>query len=249
MNVRARSATLLGSAALVLALAAGGPASEPDGSSPDARSAGRVVLTSPAPELSPWPRHDLGIDPPCADAAAEGRLLDERLLVGADGGLANVLVWLEHEPTERVKGEGTVDMVFADCALAPRVVGLVKGQTLRVSPGDDPTMHNAHPTPRMNYTSCPPMPSPLEPVTLRLKKAEPEPFRVRCDVHPWELAWVGVFAHRQFAVTGPDGRFQLPEPLPAGTHTLVAWHEVLGTQRVEVVVAEDGAAPGFTIAY
>ena len=34
-------------------------------------------------------------------------------------------------------------------------------------------------------------------------------FLVKCDVHPWMSAYVGVFSHPFFAVTGDDGKFTI----------------------------------------
>lgn len=48
--------------------------------------------------------------------------------------------------------------------------------------------------------------------------------RVFCDIHSHMSAFILVFAHRYFAVTQPDGTFQLP-PVPAGTYMLAGWFE------------------------
>jgi hypothetical protein len=51
-------------------------------------------------------------------------------------------------------------------------------------------------------------------------------FPVRCDMHPWMLAFVAVLPHPFFAVTGPDGAFAI-EGLPAGTYEIEALHDKL----------------------
>jgi len=60
-------------------------------------------------------------------------------------------------------------------------------------------------------------------------------FSVKCDVHPWMTAWIGVFTHPFFSATGTDGKFTITG-LDAGTYELTAWHEVLGTQTASVTV-------------
>ena len=69
-------------------------------------------------------------------------------------------------------------------------------------------------------------------------KLAENPFRISCDVHPWERAYVGVFDHVWFAVTDEHGRFEFPEPLPPGTHGLTIWHEHLGEQPAEITITE-----------
>jgi hypothetical protein len=56
-----------------------------------------------------------------------------------------------------------------------------------------------------------------------------------CNVHGWMHAWVGVLPHPFFATSGPDGSFSIKN-LPAGTYTIEAWHEKLGTQTQSVTV-------------
>jgi hypothetical protein len=66
---------------------------------------------------------------------------------------------------------------------------------------------------------------------------EPEFIRVKCDVHPWMTATIGVFANPFFAVTDGDGRFELAN-LPAGKYKLITWHERYGKLEQSVEVSE-----------
>jgi hypothetical protein len=70
----------------------------------------------------------------------------------------------------------------------------------------------------------------------------------RCDVHGWMVAYVGVLPHPFFAVTGDDGAFTL-QGLPAGTYTVEAWHEQLGTQTQTVTVAEGADVPPLSFTF
>ena len=58
---------------------------------------------------------------------------------------------------------------------------------------------------------------------------------VRCDVHPWMRAYLGVLDHPYFAVTPSDGSFRLAN-VPAGEYTLTVWHERFGGQERKVSV-------------
>ena len=61
-------------------------------------------------------------------------------------------------------------------------------------------------------------------------------FQIKCDVHPWMSAYIGVFTHPFFAVDGTDGKFTI-SGLDPGTYEIAAWHEKLGTQTATVTVA------------
>jgi hypothetical protein len=59
--------------------------------------------------------------------------------------------------------------------------------------------------------------------------------RVKCNVHPWMKAWVGVVDSPYFAVTSADGSFEIGN-VPPGTYTVEAWHEQFGLSQQQVVV-------------
>jgi hypothetical protein len=61
---------------------------------------------------------------------------------------------------------------------------------------------------------------------------------VRCDVHGWMIAFIGVQDHPYFAVTEEDGTFRI-ENLPPGDYVIEAWHERYGTQEMNVTVGPD----------
>ncbi|MFO0938282.1 MAG: hypothetical protein U0798_17390 [Gemmataceae bacterium] len=58
-------------------------------------------------------------------------------------------------------------------------------------------------------------------------KAERHALQVGCPPHPWERMWLKIFDHPYFAVTKPDGSFEIPLA-PAGKNRLVVWHEAIG---------------------
>ena len=62
--------------------------------------------------------------------------------------------------------------------------------------------------------------------------------RVFCEIHSHMSAFILVFNHRYFAVTGADGRYEINR-VPAGRYTLVAWHEGLIRESRAIVIAED----------
>lgn len=164
----------------------------------------------------------------------------EEVVVNANGTLKNVLVYVKEGIGTR-KFEPPPTQVKFDqigCIYVPHVVGIQTGQELVVM-NSDPTLHNVHSlskeNPQFNVAQ------PKKGMTLTKKFEKPEVFKVKCEVHTWMGAYIGVFNHPFFAVTGNDGTFMLPK-LPAGEYTLEAWHEKYGTQTAKVKVDAAGKA-------
>jgi hypothetical protein len=58
---------------------------------------------------------------------------------------------------------------------------------------------------------------------------------VKCNIHSWMHAYIGVLDHPYFSVSKEDGVFDIPN-LPPGTYTLAVWHEKLGTLEQQITV-------------
>ncbi len=69
-------------------------------------------------------------------------------------------------------------------------------------------------------------------------------FKVKCDVHPWMLAYVRVFDHPYFATTKEDGKFSIAG-VPDGEYTFVAWHEKFGETEAKGTVKDGKAEVNF----
>ena len=63
--------------------------------------------------------------------------------------------------------------------------------------------------------------------------------RVKCNIHSWMHAFIGVLNHPYFAVSGKDGSFEIKN-LPPGTYTIAVWQEKLGTQEQQITVTPLG---------
>ncbi len=193
---------------------------------------GRVVYEGVAPEPEPI---SMQSDANC-QRSHTGTATRETLLVGEEGALRNVFVRVAVGFDGRfAPPEEPVQLDQAGCRYTPHVVGLQVGQPLLVI-NSDPTLHNVHSVSTANPAFNFGMAVQGQRAT-RYFGSEEIMIKVKCDVHPWMAAWIGVLWHPFFDITGEDGLFSI-EGLPAGTYTLEAWHESLGTARREVVLSE-----------
>lgn len=190
---------------------------------------GVVEFAGSAPEMS-----SIVANEPCCEN--DPPLKEETVVVNANATLRNVFVYLEDAPALDGSEQPPVLLDQVRCRYVPHAVAVQVGQPLRVR-SSDPTMHNVHYIPQKNRARNLSMTQAGQEVLTRF--THPEFIRMRCDVHPWMAAWVGVFENPFFAVTGEDGTFEI-SGIPGGTYTLVAWHELYGSQRQSVRVA-DGA--------
>jgi hypothetical protein len=124
------------------------------------------------------------------------------------------------------------------CQYQPHVVTTQTGQPFKIL-NSDGLLHNVHGLPEKNTPFNRAMPAGVTETEYTFNKEEV--FKVKCDVHPWMGAWVGVFAHPFHDVTGADGTFSF-SGLPAGSYEIEALHEKLGTLTAQVTVADGEAA-------
>jgi plastocyanin len=209
---------------------------------PDAATAatltGTVVFRGTRP-----PRRVMSMDSEegCQKLHSGKPVYDEPVLTGKSGGLANVFVYIKDGLGDK-KFEPPKDPVVIDqrgCLFEPRVLGLRPGQTLDLK-NSDPVSHNIHPMPQ-NNREWNEQQSPGTPdAQHRFARAEVM-IPVKCNVHSWMHAWIGVVDHPYFAVTGPDGRFEFKN-VPPGDYTIACWHEKLGEQKEQVHLDASGTA-------
>ena len=206
----------------------------------DAATAGTVMGTvsfqGEAPEGEPI---DMSEEPTCAEKH-EGQPMKMPAIVGPDGGLANVFVYVKEGLPEGSWPAPSEPAVLDQqgCRYQPHVLGVQTGQTVQLK-NSDGLLHNinARPDNQRGFNVS----QPTDMTTERTFSQEEVMIPVECDVHGWMEAYIGVQDHPYFAVTSEDGSFEIPN-LPPGNYTVEAWHERYGTQTMEVTVAESGEA-------
>jgi hypothetical protein len=170
---------------------------------------------------------------------------DESIVVNADGTLKNVVVYVKDGPNVAMYDPAQMDVIRPPptmdqkgCRYLPHVLAAHTDESINVT-SHDATMHNidvqASINPPQNFSES------FVAATYQLSFAKPEMIHVKCDVHPWMSAYLCIFDHPFFAVTGDDGKFRIPR-LPSGSYTLVAWHERYGSLEQSFTVADDKPA-------
>jgi plastocyanin len=161
-------------------------------------------------------------------------------VTGDNGTLADVVVYLEGI-TGKSAGASAAPAVLDQkaCVYVPQIIAIQTGQKLAVK-NSDPVLHNVHAQPAVagnKESNNAQMPNGAD---LTLSFDKPEVFlKFKCDVHPWMFAWVSVFDHPYFSVSGKDGAFKIAN-VPAGKYTLVAEHRKAGKVTKEVEVTDAG---------
>jgi hypothetical protein len=180
----------------------------------------------------PKPEIPIQFGPSCGRLNPNGATT-RHFVVGPDGGLGNVFVYLKNARATPVPEDGPLlDQVA--CLYEPYVLGVVTGQKFTIR-NSDPELHNVHATPKLNREFN--LGQPLQGQVNLKSFPKPEVFvRMKCDVHPWMFAYIGVVDHPYFTVTDTNGVFRIPPGFPAGTYTVSAMHVKAGelTQKVSI---------------
>lgn len=184
---------------------------------------------------------DMTQDPSCP---TEPQIPD--VLMVTNGKLANVFIYIK-DGLGRFSFPTPSDAVVLDqkgCRYAPHVLGLMTGQPLKIM-NSDLTLHNIHPMPRSNPDWNESQMARATPLMKTFQRPELM-MPVQCNQHPWMKAYVSVLPNPYFAVSGPDGSFQIKD-LPPGEYTLAAVHEKLGEQDLKIKVgAKETVKASFT---
>jgi plastocyanin len=198
---------------------------------------GRILFKGkkPAPKVI-----DMSEEPACVEAH-HGKAYDESLVVNKKGDLANAFIYiksgLEGKTFEVPANPVTIDQ--SGCWFRPRVLGIQTGQILKVV-NSDPVTHNIHPMAQVNREWNHSQGAGDPPLARKFIKPEIM-IRVKCNIHSWMHAFIGVLDHPYFAVSNDDGTFEIKN-LPPGTYTIAVWTETLGDQERQLTVAPQGKA-------
>jgi hypothetical protein len=203
---------------------------------------GRVALNGAAP---PARIYHMVFSPNinfCAKISdGKGNRLLREFQVADDGGFAGVVVAVVG--VEKGKPfDYTPEIRLENCRISPFVTPIRNRHPLSIV-NKDSVVHDIQGyTIEDPYTFAmfnkPMLPKSTEGKEIRLRKGH-YIFRTQCGVHDFMQSWGMAVGNPYFAVTGPDGRYTIPDLLP-GTYDVIAWHPHMKIQATRVTVAADG---------
>lgn len=170
-------------------------------------------------------------------AGGKKKMPDESFVVGKDGGLKDVIVFLVPDKGEKVKvhpsydeaAKATIKVDNKECRFVPHVALVRVGQTLSIG-NSDPTGHNS----QFNFPENKKAENPLIPpkgeyvvkaaeLTKRETRAQP----ISCAIHPWMTGFVLIQDHPYMATSDDDGNIEIKN-IPAGKHKFQFFQQNVG---------------------
>ena len=197
---------------------------------------GRIVLDGDRPEVKALNIKSEQAAGCCADGESVDST-DRSLMVGASGGIANVVVTIEVDGATAPMPTEPILMDQAKCRFEPHVSVIPVGAKIAFG-NSDSVSHNIHTYATKNGSLNKTV---AAGGSLEMTAEKAEPIKVACDIHPWMLSWAYVTDATHWAVTDADGNFSIAG-LPPGDYTVQLWHETLGKSKEKITVPEDGGA-------
>lgn len=193
---------------------------------------GQVVLNGDVPK--PVLMHAKGAAIKDAAVCAANDTYKDDLVVDPDTkGIANVFVYLYKAPKDvypdAAKPDPRVIFDQKNCLFKPHALVVQAGQTVEVL-NSDAIAHNTHTYPLRNQAVnvlIAPNTAAGDGVDVATNTRESLPHQVKCDYHPWMMAYWLVLDHPYAAATDAKGKFTIKN-LPVGDHEFRVWHERAG---------------------
>jgi len=178
-------------------------------------------------------RLKMDADPVCGSSHSSP-VFSENFKMAEDGSMEEALIYLKNVSYDGGVPSEPAILDQKGCIYTPHVFGMVAGQELLIK-NSDATLHNIHSMPKVNKEFNFAMPKVVKEKKSTFTKSEPDPFYIKCDVHPWMKSWVLVSDHPYFAVTDANGNFSI-EGIPSGTYEVVCWQEKFGKRTLNATI-------------
>ena len=180
------------------------------------RVVGKVTLTMAASGKSAARAYDTRSVAPRAKPLPESR---------------NVIIFFDGVKAPDDLALTKVSIAQRDEQFVPHVVAITTGSSVSF-PNDDPFFHNVFSLSRGASFNLGRYPSG---VTRARNFRRSGLVKVFCELHSHMSAVIRVFDHPWFTIPDDHGSFAI-DGVPAGEHTLVAWHERIGERRDRVTI-------------
>ncbi len=186
---------------------------------------GRLVYDGEPPE-----REKLKVDKD-VECCGKFDIRDESLMVGEDGGLGNVYVYVRSRkvdihPELEESVEEQVLFDNRDCIFIPHCLSIWYPKQQFHIVNSDPVAQNVAFSPLGDVPANIVIPVDGE-ATHEFKRKQNVPVPIACNYHPWESAHILPRENPYVAITAMDGTFSIPK-LPAGKLEFQVWHERIG---------------------
>ncbi len=188
----------------------------------ETREAGLSGIVKIKGDLPRRKKIKLDADPKCAAMHPEPPLTED-VVADKDGNVQWAFVYVKKGAEGKTGPEpAPAEINQTGCHYEPHVLGIMVGKDLTVKNSDD-LLHNIHALPFDNKEFN--FGQPQKGMTEKKQFSKPEVMvKVKCDVHPWMGAWIGVLDHPFYAVTDASGKYEI-KGLPDGKYTIEVWHE------------------------
>ena len=187
---------------------------------------GKFVVDGAAPKVAAI---DASKDAYCVSA----KPVDESVMVGKDGALGDVVVFLrvgtgktvDVNPEYAASKEQTVTLDNKGCSFHPHIALVRTGQPFVIK-NSDQTGHNTNATLQKNGNFNALIAAGDE-KKMTFTKSEALPMPVNCNIHPFMHGAILIKDDPYMAVSGEDGTFEIKN-VPAGKQEFVFWQEIHG---------------------
>jgi hypothetical protein len=180
---------------------------------------GTVKWSGPQPKI---PAILINKDPEICDPQSQKKRDLERLVIGANGGVANTVVFLKDVSKGKAMDlpEERQFLNQRTCRYEPHILLVPANGTLKLK-SSDPVLHTVHMSGASDYN----LPFPFANQTVTRTMNREGLVDLRCNAgHVWMNGEMLVVQHPYYAVTDEDGNFKLTN-VPPGEYEIEAWHE------------------------
>ena len=180
---------------------------------------GTVKWEGSLPHLLPF---EINKDQQVCDPLGQKHRDMERLLVSADGGVANTVVYLKNVTAGKAM-DLPLERRFLNqktCRYEPHILLVPEQATLTVR-SSDPLLHTVHMSGSADYN----LPFTTAGQEVSRPMTRDGVVDLRCNAgHVWMNGEVIVATNPYYAITDAEGKFELSN-VPPGQYEIVAWHE------------------------